>query len=1236
MEDNECIMPPQSKSITHLPLLYNPFLNCIFNNPHHSKNPFRQTVQELSENHNDYTILVPPAHILHELFDPSTEKSSTKIRLHDLCYHNEDFIRSHIIKTNTTYPSIASSKSLLAIYVTMNGKQILIKNGMVFTGKGFKKSLQLKVLDINYFSSFCDYFPKGSKFMILYIEDSLFGSFDPNVPVSMLSKEMGEIKLESASKKGQQFHDITFEKLLRSFPLLSNAVSDKFYKLFHHNNYQFRLLRTNTRKKLSSIKFEFQSMLDEAFKIVLDSVKIDTPDSEQTYHLINYILRLYPGLDLNKLVHEYVELNLYDKLWAQLIFQFDLPDNDKQNNDPDAIKILTQEKYDHLACISLNQLDVPTDKPWHINELHKRIYKAIDEFSKLSDASILNLSGKTQILKNTVNILTNNMNQISGVESMTEKIGSDGLAVNADILIGLLIMVIVHARVDNLEAHLYYIKHFNSVDYTNDGYFCYILSNFDAVIYHLSSSMNDEPQYTGLVQSSELNHKFWSLIDSGDTENLLVLLNEVQQVLGDSKLPNNHFLNSRTVQGESCLMMAVKANNLEAFNYIINHNYQWFSIDDIIFDKNTTTNQSLLTVALTEESYNIITQLVDIIISNTTLEEQILYFNSVDNSGRSVGHYFHHFPDLIDQIGFLIDWELKDLNSHTPLFSLCRCYDHPNYATLLEKGFDCIYKKYDKKSIDFDKHIDKMGNTLLHIILKNLSKTKLLSCGTNLINVNQLNYKNLTPLDLYVKYNRLENLEELLKDDRLDFKFEDSTNFYSVFDFLGSLTAKSPTNKVLKDIEKLIYNYYFTNYYPNTDTEKIAALNARFDTSQKDWVLFFSKSNKIPTLNAEPLDRLRKFIYIFKLDHTYSFFPDNETFWLNFPQEKSMVPIFAKFRINRIIEHVNMYMISLNIHPILTKEKVFENFLVKNKDKLTLELINDITSRQESNKRKYGNLVLGVGQVNEIDFFLRFSLTDLLNFQTTIAKFNKLVAISDIKQSDLRIVTDRMLTSLFSSNILPSNLLRGFNFALTNQYKNQDSSYNELLSFTAWLELSTIELTKNIRRILLKIDDWKELHKNIKELNIELTKYEEDAPTRYATVVPDPTTGAGTADTTHTLPNLANSTNGNLQQAHQLEAEAEEITDTTSSFFSFASIIENKKARYKKLLLMKAEEIKKIMKLNAELKFDHECIAAEISNFLKFKSNFINLGIKRYVRSSLCFLKIRKYELTKLLNSCNR
>ena len=174
--------------------------------------------------------------------------------------------------------------------------------------------------------------------------------------------------------------------------------------------------------------------------------------------------------------------------------------------------------------------------------------------------------------------------------------------------------------------------------------------------------------------------------------------------------------------------------------------------------------------ALIEESnYEIMDDLVDIILDNATPEEQYMYFNQTDLSGRSVGHYLFHNYKLIAKIGHLIDWELKDNNFHTPLFSLCRCYDHAEYIDIIAAGFDCVYQKYGEDGIDFDRHVDKSGNTLLHVLLKGIPETRILSNKHNLINVNQLNLRCLSPLMLYVKYNRLENLKYLLEDSRLDF-----------------------------------------------------------------------------------------------------------------------------------------------------------------------------------------------------------------------------------------------------------------------------------------------------------------------------------------------------------------------------------------------------------------------------------------------------------------------------------
>lgn len=1184
----------------HLPLLYNPLLNCIFNNPNHSKPPFKNTIDELSHNHNDFTILVPPSSILHECYDPLTENSSRKVLLRELCYNSEDFIRSHIIKTSSSYSTTIApiSKAQLVIYNTTNGKQILIKNGMIFTGKGFKRSLKLKILSTSYMNSFCDYFPKGSKFMIIYIEDSMIGSVGRRKAYDLdnfredLGELQGELKGELNLKKGKldeaEINEvITFEKLLRQFPLLSHAVSDKFYKLFHHNNHQFRLLRTNTRKKLLQIRIEFQNMLEEAYKNILDSVKVDNPNSEQTYNLINHILNIYPGLDLNRLVHEYVEMNLYDKLWAQLLFQFNYPNDDKKSYDPEAFKILTAEKYTKLSCLALNQLDIPVDTPWDMNDLQERVFRAIDEFSRLTDTSIVSLNAKTKILLNTVSILTDNS------------------SVSADSLIGLLIMVIVHSKIDNLETHLYYIKHFNSIDYTNDGQFNYIISNFEAVLYHLSS--NNEPD---LFEFSRLNFLLWSTIQAQDSEKLSEILEGVQ-LPEDVELPESHFLKSRNIHGETCLMFAVRSKNFEIYDKLFNFNTKWFSIEDILFCKNITSDQNLLMVALSEECAEISDDLVDMILANTSVDEQKLYFNQVDKSGRSVGHYLFHNYRLISVIGHLINWELKDLNSHTPLLSLCRCYDHPEYGELISEGFKCIFNKYGT-SINFDKHIDKMGNTLLHIILKDLNRTDLLT-RDNLININQENNKNMIPLVLYVKYNRLENLKELLNDNRLDFLYEDSKNVYNVFDYLGFLAMKSVVpNKTFNEIELVIYAHFIKNFFPGNG---IAALNAKYGPNKRDWMVFCKDTAGYS--NFKMLDTIKQIIQLSSLEHPFSLFPDQENFWLNFSMEKSSTPFFLKFRINRLIENLNMLFVSVKFDSSIDEEWFFRKFLVESRTpKLTLEMIKEIQNKLESDKAVLGEVKMTSNHIQEMEVFLNYSLADLREYEVLISKFNKVVAFGDAKQSDLRIVTDRALSKFFVENILGHGdkdyrHLHAYKLKECkeilgdlDEYHKNDSRLDLLHSYGMWLELLVTSLIQKIRKLVDKIIQWKEIYHEIKELNEELKKFEikdETEPRRRNTFTIEPLSDADLQD------------------------------DTSQTFFKFAGIRENKKTRYNKVVLAKSDKIKQIMTFNVDIKWEHEKIASLISNFLKFKSNFFKFGIKQYVQAEMVRLRHRHLELRMLL-----
>lgn len=1195
----------QHKSATHLPILYNPLLNCIFNNPNQSKAPFKRTIEELRNKHIQYTILLPPAYILNEFHDPATDDSSTRVLLKDLCYNNEDFIKSHIIRTGAPVSSTVTpiSKEQLVIYNTMNGKQILVKNQMIYTGKGFKRSLKLKITSVLYFKSFCDYFPKGSQFMIIHIESSLIGGSPPFKPLPSLPPPGSSSSSERSTIQAENVDNVTFEKLLRNFPLLSKAVSDKFYRLFHHNNLQFHQLRTRTRKKLSHIKVEFTKMQEEAYKIILDSVRIENPNSEQTYNLLNHIISTYPGLDLNKLVHEYVELNLYDLMWSQLVFQFNCPNDDKEEFDPEAMKHLTAAEYESLSCLSLNQLDLPVTKPWLVNELHQRIYLAIQEFKKLSDPSIVNLTMKTNIIYKTMEILSQS------------KEGSE-LVVDADTLIGLLVMTIVHSKIDNIEAHVYYVKYFNAVDRTNDGQFNYIMSNLDAVICHLSEK---ESSLQSLATSSQENFDLWSGIVDQDIVKVKHIVQKTHNEYPDQELPAMNCLLSKNINGESVLDFAIKAKNFEVYNLIMNTSLLWFSIEFILFDKNVITNQNLLMTALIEKTAEqILDDLLSIITENATIDEQIAYFNSPDNTGRTVGHYLFHNHHLISRIGHLIDWELKDNNSHTPLFSLCRCYDHANYLELLKVGFNVVYEKYGKKGIDFDKHMDKSGNTLLHIILMGIPQTQILSKEENLVNVNLTNAKNLTPLMLYVKYSRLENLRDILKDDRLDFLHEDRKSFYNVFDYLSFVSTKSSTSEEFKQIERLIVEHYFDHFFPHDLPERLAAFNGKFDSNLKEWVIHLK--NKDCRCKPQSLKSIKQVLYVEKLQRPMSIFPDADIIWRNYAMNVSTSPMFQKLRINKLIAKLNIVFQSMMFQNDVNPEKIFSTFLGDVSHNLSiLEQKQVILAVTESQKQELGQVRLKYSNIQEMEIFLDFSLQDVKKHGLFFTKFSKLVCIGEQKQLDLRNVEDLTISRINEQSFFSKM------FSIP-EYHYQRSSFDVLAQYVVWIDMTGDELIKNFYKIKQDVNVWKKLYHDICNINLELRSMEPKSDVN----IPNGVTREDLNEQEDEVESLHRTGTNSSLYSTSTHTHADLIPDESEglSLFGLGS---SKRNRYKRLVVSKADLVKQIMKLNIDLKWEYEIMATQISNFLTFRSQFLKFGLSMYTKEEIRCLNQRHLELRKIL-----
>ncbi|PVH15835.1 uncharacterized protein CXQ87_003690 [Candidozyma duobushaemuli] len=1187
----------------HLPLLYNPLLNAIFNNPHHAKAAIRSTINELSLSHNDYTILVPPGHILRNCTEPSGSK------LEELCYDSDAFLKSHILKTSapfsTTMAPVTKIQSI--IYNTMNGRQVLVKNGMVFTGKGFKRSIKAEVLSTDYFITFCDYFPKGSKVMLLYISDSLFGHS---------GEESKELPPEPELRDRPRSHrSVTFEELLRNFPLLSKAMSDQFYVLFHHNNRKFERLRARTGVSLEEVRSLFMAMVEEAFSIVQKTVNAESAEGERISRLLHNITVQNMDVDLNNLVHEYVELNVYDKVWVQLVNQFE-----KTQHEEDPLMVLSSAVYNDLSCLSLNQLDLPVEEPWYLNVLHARVAAAIAQFSKLNDPSVTNRRQKIDLIRNTVDILTEGKDDSNA-----------NLVVDADTLIGLLIMVIVHSKVPNLEAHIYYIRHFGidsiqSGDASSEkhsvGYLNYILSNIDAVIYHLSGKGSEGIPYDHfqeMSKASSQNYSLWYAIQKEDLTGLQRLLGDVDEQYSGKQLPKDHFLKSRNIHGESCFCFAIRSKNFELFKTLIDRTSEWFSVEDLIFDRNTTTDQTLMMVALVEENSDVSQYLLSVILADTTAEEQCLYYNLKDKSGRTLGHYLGYDITILEQVGPYVDWYTKDNNSHTPLFSLCRHYDHHDYRTLVQKAFACVFKKYPKP-LALDEQIDKYGNTFLHVLARGIAETGILETDKALVDVNHLNEKLLSPSAVYIRYSRTENLALLMKNDLFNFFQEDQRNFYNLLDYYSFSAAKASngSNKAFGEVERIVIDKYFEVNYSKHNDIQLGVLNARYDGSANDWIIntVMVKPGTEKPISTQyiAIDKLRQFTKLQKMAFPQGFGLDVNTFWINHPANKSTIPACSKYRSNRLLELLTMYFQAMNFHSDTSKSKFRGNFAMCCADSKTstLEMMKDINKAQENAKVRNGEVKFSSQKIQEIEIFLDYSSSDLLGFHLEMSKLNQILTVTSMKQSDLRNVSDILLRQIKLGSTKHLDV---------REFRALDASYQKLQSYASWLELSVNELLQNCRKLKEKLQLWKEIYHGIKELNNELHRFEDQVKVTQNGVNEE----AESESATRTI---------SRRSTTSLDSVPSE-TQEAGSFFNFG-IIDSKKSKYKKLLMTKSEEVKKVMNLNAEIKIDHELIAAEISQFLSFRSGFFSLGIKQFCKTHLLSLRNRNHELETLLWSIRR
>jgi len=217
--------------------------------------------------------------------------------------------------------------------------------------------------------------------------------------------------------------------------------------------------------------------------------------------------------------------------------------------------------------------------------------------------------------------------------------------------------------------------------------------------------------------------------------------------------------------GESVLMMAVQHGRPESLKYLLSLE-KYYPLDAVLEDTNNE-GTTLLSAAVQLGHTELIEIILDFVFRAETDSIIISYLARQDTRGRSVAHYLFNAPALIARVGRLLPWRQKDRNGQTPLFALCRSYDHANYREMIDSALTAATAAQgDSQPLHLDDHVDSKGNTLLHIVNDPQVALRILfHCDSD---VNATNDKKFTALMVASKYGRIDMVRALFGDPRVD------------------------------------------------------------------------------------------------------------------------------------------------------------------------------------------------------------------------------------------------------------------------------------------------------------------------------------------------------------------------------------------------------------------------------------------------------------------------------------
>ncbi|ODQ81686.1 hypothetical protein BABINDRAFT_6353 [Babjeviella inositovora NRRL Y-12698] len=1248
---------PRLSTLTHLPLLRNPLLNNIFNNPprHHSTK-FKAIVASLSELHAQCIVLVPPTETLIHSRDSISGKP-----YHELSY-NEDFISSHIARpspvANDPTPGRFTSATSPLSYTTLNGKTILVKGDRIFKLSGFRvdasrpSSLEDPVLvtHVDLFPNFAGYFPMGALFQVMHISEPLDG-----IPVNLkrvyvkqtISESTVTVKSPTSSlRKSTDISIESFETILRRYPLITKFVGKEYTSLFEKFTLKPPMPEDTEAMCVAQLEKKFLTTYNQACYIFNQKVPVS---------LLREVVREFPdpsNVDFNAVIHDYVETNMYDRIWAALLWIDGKAQVELDGSQTDGLCL--PEIYESLASLTLNQVGLPSGfTTTEINSISKHVRLAIETFRGLSWANSSDL--KRKVLLKTFHILTT----IPALGVKDRK-----LVIDADTLVSILHLVVVHSRVPHLPVHITYLRQFsykaapNTAVYSFSGFpddlnsagmFSYVLSTVEAVVYHL---LTDSEHLLLLQQCSARNRELWNLIESQDQQALAVYME--REIPAVSAVPfSEHALWSRDVElGDSCLMKAVQAN-AGFFRAFFDHTETLFMLEDLLADENHEGTTLVVAALRSECTENVDLMVQTLFASDLTSAELSLYFNRHDQYNRHVGHYLFHDYQLLEsfpEIGDLLDWEDKDINGSTALVAIFRSYDHHHYLRMIESALHSCLHWYSSqgKVFDYSKHVDDRGNTLVHIVQDDLSGILRILRESNAlgIDLNQKNHKSLTPLMIYAKYNRAANIGTLLKDDRISIK-ESNRDHWNIFDYI----VKTP------EIEMPITARWFETNVPKVHSRQIGVLNGRYDTTNNEWKLltkgaihekahttmWYSKYNQESTF--------RLLMDLFRREFVCGLVMSPDEVLQNFPVKGGgpsangnvMPLLFKKIRVDRLIDQLNKWFVFISFNELLMEHELLWEFVI----------LPDFPDMRESLEARidekvangidiYKDRVFLVQEINAVEVFLTCSCLELSKQAKFFERLYRVATFSFLKHRDL-------LAS--ESELIPESLV-GVPFVLTQLQDTLDgvnkrdlcSPQCQLKEYMLLFKQLVEELAGKMHVSLKRINEWWAVHRLITANNKELLRLEglmkpeialsvspreeeeedaDDNATVFTTLSSESALMPGSLmpqETAHGFDETAPLSD--TPTSVQVETHLSKVASTASALLFFVKI-ESKHDKYKRLLVTRSTLTTTIMALNKRIAFDQASFGTELRNLKAMREGVMRFAMTQFAQESVRVQKCR-------------